>query len=133
KTPSRQTVQSEQTIEYVLPPGSAVEVGGPGLQPISATAEQTAGATGGRTQAHIILEKAMPVRVLAKDRTETSIGAAQTDTAREWAAKAASMQPVMWAGLIMLTIVAGLLAYFGWWTKAALAVGVGLGMIVLAE
>jgi hypothetical protein len=24
------------------------------------------------------------------------------------------------------------LAYFGWWTKAALALGVGLGMIVLA-
>ena len=39
----------------------------------------------------------------------------------------------MWAGIAMMTVVAGVLVYFGWWTKAALAVGVGVGMIVLAE
>ena len=39
----------------------------------------------------------------------------------------------MWAGIAMMTVVAGVLAYFGWWTKAAIAVGVGVGMVVLAE
>ena len=79
------------------------------------------------------LSEAMPVRCIQKDRTETSIGGAQKDSVREWAGKAANMQPVMWAGLVMMTVVAGLLVYFGWWTKAAVAVAVGLGMIVLAQ
>jgi hypothetical protein len=74
----------------------------------------------------------MPVRRVVKDRTETSIGAAQKDTLREWAGKAAAVRPVMWAGIAMMTVVAGALAYFGWWTKAGLAVVVGLAMIVLA-
>jgi hypothetical protein len=39
----------------------------------------------------------------------------------------------MWAGLVMMTIVAGILIYFGWWTKAALAVVIGGGMIALAQ
>ena len=39
----------------------------------------------------------------------------------------------MWACIVMMTLVAGALAYFGWWTKAAVAVAVGLGMIVLAQ
>jgi hypothetical protein len=39
----------------------------------------------------------------------------------------------MWAGLVMMTLVAGVLVYFGWWTKAGVAVGVGIGMIVLAQ
>ena len=33
----------------------------------------------------------------------------------------------------MMTLVAGELVYFGWWTKAAVAVAVGIGMVVLAE
>ena len=74
----------------------------------------------------------MPVKYLIRDRSETSIGAAQKDLARELAARAASVQPVMWAGIAMMTLVAGVLIYFGWWTKAALAVVVGLGMVVLA-
>ena len=39
----------------------------------------------------------------------------------------------MWAGIGMMTVVAGVLVYFGWWTKAAVAVGVGIGMVVLAQ
>jgi hypothetical protein len=75
----------------------------------------------------------MPVRISAIDQAETTIGAAQMDLAREWAAKATTLQPVMWAGIAMMTVVAGLLAYFGWWTKAGLAVAIGVGMIVLAQ
>ena len=73
------------------------------------------------------------MRLVARDRTETSIGGAQKDTVREWASKAANMHPVMWAGIAMMTLVAGVLVYFGWWTKAAVAIGVGLGMIVTAQ
>ena len=40
---------------------------------------------------------------------------------------------LMWAGFAMMTVVAGVLAYLGWWTKAAIAVAVGVGMVVLAE
>ena len=43
------------------------------------------------------------------------------------------IRPVMWAGIVMMTLVAGVLIYFGWWTKAAVAAGVGIGMIVLAQ
>jgi hypothetical protein len=66
-----------------------------------------------------------------RDRTDSTIGAAHRD--REWAAKASQMQPVMWTGIAMMTIIAAVLGYFGWWTKAALAVVVGAGMIVLAQ
>ena len=75
----------------------------------------------------------MRVRMVTKDRTDTSIGGAQKDTLREWAGKAANMQPVMWAGVLMMTVVAGALLYFGWWTKAVLAAGVGVAMVVLAH
>ena len=88
---------------------------------------------GRRTSDIAILSKAVPVKCVTKDRTETSIGGAQKDTMRKWAGKAANMQPVMWAGIAMMTLVAGVLVYFGWWTKAAVAVAVGIGMVVLAE
>ena len=43
------------------------------------------------------------------------------------------MQPVMWAGIGMMTLMAAALLYFGWWTKAALSVAVGASMVVLAQ
>jgi hypothetical protein len=75
----------------------------------------------------------MPVQSVSKDRTETSIGGAQKDTLREWTGKAANLQPVMWAGIVMMTLVTGVLLYCGWWTKAAVALAVGIGMVVLAQ
>jgi branched-subunit amino acid transport protein AzlD len=39
----------------------------------------------------------------------------------------------MWAGIGMMTLVAGAFVYFRWWTKAAMALAIGLGMIVLAQ
>ncbi len=47
----------------------------------------------------------------------------QKDLPRQWAAKARNVQAVMLAGIAM--IVAGVLIYLGWWTKAALALVVG--------
>jgi hypothetical protein len=164
KEPSHQTVQSEQTIEYVLPPGTSIELASSGAAENSAPPGRsdaeavlvTAGKKAGRSYEDpsvrggtnasglsmqesqnrsptAVLSQPMPVRRVIKDHTETSIGAAQKDTLREWAGKAASVRPVMWAGIAMMTLVAGAFVYFGWWTKAALAVGVGLGMIILAQ
>ncbi len=123
KEPSRQTVQSEQSLEYVLPAGTAIALPGSGFT----TGEPTT------TREFGMLHQSIPVKITSKDRTETSIGGAQKDTMREWAGRAANMQPVMWAGVIMMTLVAGALLYFGWWTKAGLAAAVGLAMIVLAN
>jgi hypothetical protein len=153
KEPSRQTVQSEQTIEYVLPAGTAVslgdrrtDVGARGTKDgarLTRTANSHLPAIQPEPPSSIfelpsspataILARPVPVRLVAKDRTDTSIGGAQKDTVREWAGKAANMKPVMWAGIAMMTLVAGVLIYFGWWTKAAVAVGVGLSMVVLAQ
>ena len=80
KEPSTQLVHSEQTTEYVLPPGTAIQVG----QGSPNSASQVA-----------LLEKPVPVRIVARDRTETRIGGAQKDTVREWASRAAAMQPVL--------------------------------------
>jgi hypothetical protein len=33
----------------------------------------------------------------------------------------------------MMTLVTGALLYFGWWTKAAVALAVGIAMVVLAQ
>lgn len=66
------------------------------------------------------------------DRAETKIGGSFADTARELAERVKSVRPVMFFGLAMLAV-AGAFAYFGWWTKAAIAGGVGVGSIVLAQ
>jgi hypothetical protein len=168
KEPSRQTVESEQTLEYVLPAGSVVRLGdgssefgdrcgvtvarnslAPTAPAEQAKDGQISPAAASKTKGKIerntedgqqttdhghqaVLQQPMPVKCVIKDRTDTRIGGAQKDIARELAAQAASLQPVMWAGIAMMTLVAGVLAYFGWWTKAVVAVMVGLGMIVLA-
>lgn len=139
KEPSRQTVESEQSVEYVLPPGTQIFRSNGGLiAPLPSQNTDFAPNLAGRSEFHAAgsfaqIDRPMPVRMLSKDRTETSIGGAQKDTVREFAAKAAAMRPVMWVGIIMTTLVAGALIYFGWWTKAAVAVGVGISMIVLAQ
>ena len=127
-------MQSEQTIEYVLPAGTELRVADARWEPEDrepAPANCHVAATQPSTIA--IVNRPVPVRVIAKDRTDTRIGGAQKDTVREWASKAANMQPVMWAGIAMMTLVAGVLVYFGWWTKAAVAMAVGLAMVVLAQ
>jgi hypothetical protein len=142
KEPSRQSVQSEQTVEYVLPAGSMVSLrcGANPLPPSSPASSETAASPGTLPSvpnrdpgAFAVLQQPLPVKMVLKDRTETSVGGAQKDTAREWASRAANMQPVMWAGIALMTVVAGVLLYFGWWTKAAVAVGIGLAMIVMAQ
>jgi hypothetical protein len=119
-------VQSEQTLEYVLPVGTVF----PTPLPAPGASVSTNRAPG---HDFAIVDRPVPVRMVTKDLTETKIGGAQKDTVREWAARAANVRSVIWAGIVMMTLVAGALAYFGWWTKAAVAVGVGIGMIVLGQ
>jgi hypothetical protein len=152
KQRSHQTTETRESIEYVLPAGTAFAVGPtPTLAgvpqhppsprtapPSSALAPPPAeslllGASDSPAAARAVIPAPMPVRVITTDRAETTLGGAQADTARELGAKLANMQPVMWAGIAMVTIVAGAFAYFGWWTKAALAFGVGVAMIILAQ
>jgi hypothetical protein len=126
--PSNQTVESEHSFECLLPQGTGLSLtdrgtgGGSALVPSSS-----------RSPGSSLLEKLIPVRFTMRDRIDTTLGAAHRDTTREWASKASQMQPVMWTGIAMMTIVAALLGYVGWWTKAALAVVVGAGIIVLAQ
>ncbi len=65
------------------------------------------------------------------ERTGTTLGAAHRDDSRNLAARFAGLRPVQYTGLLLI-LGAGALAYFGWWTKAALAAGAGAGMIALA-
>jgi hypothetical protein len=143
KEPSSQTVQSEQTVEYILPAGTPLEWPSANGQLVNRgdsaadsqgrAGRESAGPAGIPAGAPAILNRPIPLRMVTKDRTETRIGGAQKDALGEWAGKAARLQPVLWAGIAMMTLVAGVLIYFGWWTKAAVAMGVGAGMIVLAE
>ena len=137
REPSQQLVQSDQTIEYVLPPGTALpltpETGWPGAAGRPRRLEANADPNLPVAPGLAFLDRSVPVRIVAKDRTETRIGGAQKDTLREWAGKAANLQPVLWAGIIMMTVVAGVFIYFRWWTKAGLAGAVGAAMIGLAQ
>src|ERR1051326_8649244 len=151
KEPSQQKVQSEQTIEYVLPAGTAVGLSLEEPRGVDRTSklEERVSRTPNSdllspypaprtpnsdllSANSYLLSRPMPVKHVIKDRTETQIGGAQKDTLREWAAKARAMQPVMWTGVGMMTVVAGVLVYFGWWTKAAVAIMIGLAMVALA-
>ncbi|MFO1501624.1 MAG: hypothetical protein U1G07_25130 [Verrucomicrobiota bacterium] len=124
KQPSRQRVESEQTIDYLWPAGALLPV--EPRTPLRSTNLEPGAAVGPLLQP-------VPVRIVARDRTDTSIGGAQLDSIRDWASKASGLRPVMWAGIGMMTVVAGLLVYFGWWTKGAAAFGIGLAMVVLAQ
>jgi hypothetical protein len=73
-----------------------------------------------------------PRKESIKRRTETKLGAAQKDTAREMAAKFANMRPVQWIGILCI-LGAGAFIYFQWWTPAMIAGGTGLGLILLAH
>lgn len=73
-----------------------------------------------------------PRKESIKRRTETKLGAAQKDTAREMAAKFANMRPVQWIGILCI-LGAGAFIYFQWWTPAIIAGGTGIGLIALAH
>lgn len=75
--------------------------------------------------------KEMPIVLKERRHRSAILGGAQKDTSRSLAASLKAMQPVMWVGI--LVILGGVaLAYYGWWTKAAIAWAVGVGMIVIA-
>ena len=123
KEPSTQTTESTSETKYVLPAGARVE-----LPPAPVA---TDGGTNWVRQ-FAILPNPVPVVQRVVDRTSTSIGAAQKDTARALSAQFANMRPVMYFGLLMLCV-AGAFAYFGWWTKCAIFAVGGLGAVFAAQ
>lgn len=139
KEPSRQSVESEQSFEYVLPPGTQIFPAGADsslpilLQNGFAFSDETGSPMSQRHGGFVRVDRPVPIRMLSKDRVETSIGGSQKDTLRELAAKAAALRPVLWVGIILMTLVAGTLIYFGWWTKAGVALAIGAAMIVLSQ
>jgi hypothetical protein len=66
------------------------------------------------------------------DSSETRVGGAFADSASELAERVKSIRPVMFFGLAMLAAAVAL-AYFGWWTKAGIAAGIGVASIALAS
>jgi hypothetical protein len=76
--------------------------------------------------------KRQQVREYIKRKTQTSLGAAQKDTSREFAAKFANMKPVQWVGIACI-LGAGAFIYFQWWTPAIIAGATGIGLIALAH
>jgi hypothetical protein len=76
--------------------------------------------------------KRQQVREYIKRKTQTSLGAAQKDNSREWAAKFANMKPVQIVGLLCV-LVAGAFVYFKWFTPALIAGGTGIGLITFAH
>jgi hypothetical protein len=65
KEPSRQTVQSEQTLEYVLPPGTAITLGGSDPRVIGTNGPLV---TRPGQQQVVTLPQAVPVRMISKER-----------------------------------------------------------------
>ena len=119
KEPSTQTTESTSETDYVLPAGSRLE-----LPPTPVGTNWV--------RQFAVLHDPVPVRAKLVDRTSTTIGAAQKDLAAESAVKFASMRPVLIFGILMLAGAAAL-AYFGWWTKAAIFAGGGIGAICIAQ
>lgn len=75
---------------------------------------------------------AIVIKSTVSDKSQTAIGGSFADAARELAERVKSVRPVMYFGILMLAAAAAL-AYFQWWTKAAIAAGIGIGSIILAQ
>ncbi|MHB8520713.1 MAG: hypothetical protein ACYDH9_08135 [Limisphaerales bacterium] len=120
---SRQTRESTNEFSVVIPAGSTVRQ------------VNVSGAAGGRGATTNALEFTVSAPTTihqgSGEHVEQTLGAAQKDTSRELGARLTALKPVQWVGVLLL-LGAGALAYFGWWTKAAICGGVGVAMIVLA-
>lgn len=115
---SRQDQETVRTRSYTVPPGSRLESG------------ETNGAA-------VVVSAPMPVVEREETRAKTELGAAQKDTARELGAKLASLNGIVWVGVVMFAF--GLASMFypplklligSVTTSVAITVG-GLALMVL--
>lgn len=121
--PSTQTRETTNDLSLLIPAGSTVRQ--MSVTPPTAT---TPAAT---NTVEVTVSAPTSLHQTHAETATQVIGAAQKDTSRELGARLAAMRPVQWVGILLL-LGAGALAYFGWWTKAAIAGAVGVGMIVVA-
>jgi hypothetical protein len=119
KQGAKQNTETVTETKLILPAGSKMEL--PPVQQGTNLVHQFA-----------TLKEPTPITTISRDTTRTEIGGAQTDTVGELGVKVKAMAPVLIAGIGLVGI-GVLLAYFGWWTKAALCGVVGVGMIVLTQ
>ena len=124
-TPSTQQMETTSEKTMVVPAQSIVQTTETAQAPVGSTNPPVA------TTTTIKIAEPMPIVQKTTSKASTVLGAAQKDTARTLAARMAAVRPVQYAG-ILLILGGAALAYFGWWTKAVLAWGIGLAMIVVA-
>lgn len=120
--PASQSREATNEIAFVIPAGSTVR-----QVSQSASADKT-----NTTTMEFVVAAPTPFKQLSGERNQQIIGAAQQDTSRELAAKFSAIRPVQLVGVLII-LAGGVLAYFGWWTKAAICGVVGIGMIVVAS
>lgn len=111
---------------------SRVRAGQANSKNITTTKKADAGQPAGdATASFLTLAGPSLLTIERTERTGTTLGAAQKDSARELGVRIAGMRPVMWFGIACL-LGGGVLAYFGWWTKAVIAWVIGGAAILLA-
>lgn len=123
-TPSTQTHENVVEESYVIPTGSV-------LREEKVEPPKRSGQPSVTNRMETKVSEPMPVTKRITAKVMTQVGAAQKDTSRSIAVKLQAMRPVQWVGIVLI-LAAAALAYFQWWTKAAIAAGIGIGMIVLA-
>lgn len=111
--PSSQDVTTSNETSFLLPAGSLLSTGQ------------------GTNAVQIQVAQATPIVQRQVQTHAAVIGAAQTDTSKALAAKYHALLPVMIVG-ILLIVGGAALAYFGWWTKAAILWAIGVAMITFA-
>ena len=145
ENPSQPTRQDQETIKvrtYVIPAGTRIEQSPPpqpatcNLQPATLPAAPT---TLARSDAPTFVTLSTPTVVTEREETraKTELGAAQKDTAREFAAKLSSLKGIVWVGVALFIF--GLASLF--WpplkaivgsitTSAAITIG-GIALMIL--
>jgi hypothetical protein len=121
KESSQQQTESEDSTEIELPAGTPIHI--IDLQ--------------GKTNAIAVLPQPTKMHTVRRDKTATTIGAAQKDMAREVGAKLASMRWMQWVGIAVFLFGAASLFYpplkliVGSVTTSLAATGAGLLLITL--
>jgi len=135
QTPTTTTVEKTTERTYEIPPttdGSATASVRSSDREHSETAPSSDDGSRGAPVAapstsspHVLHERTV-------ERSTTTIGTAQKDTARELGARLANLRGVMWVGVLLL--IGGPIVGWklGWFTNGCIAGGVGLLLIILA-
>jgi hypothetical protein len=119
---ANQNYETDEERTEVIPAGS--------VKHETTTTVDKSGATN-TTQSAITFSAPVTNTVRKTLKAAASVGAAQHDDSKKLAASFSAIRPVQYVGIVLI-LGALALAYFQWWTKAAICGAVGIGMIVVA-